>query len=274
MVDATRPIGRALAAPRRGVAAFFDGLAYPFRGARLVYRDEKGLAAYWLVPILVTLLALGAAVLAVVRYEDAATSALWPAPTGDGWEGDLASFLHALFEALVVALLAIAALVATLLVSGVVSAPFNGRLGEILDERVTGLVAPPFALGRVLRDVGRVLVIETTFFVVNALLVIVSLFAPVLSPVTGALGLAFGSLYFGVSYLETPQATRGRTLRERVALLGRHPWQILGFGTGVGLFLFVPLVNLLFMPAAVAGGVLLHAKLEALDASDPSEPPR
>ena len=36
----------------------------------------------------------------------------------------------------------------------------------------------------------------------------------------------------------------------------------LGFGAGVGLFVFVPLVNLLFMPAAVAGGVLFHAELE------------
>ena len=267
MVDATRPIGRALGAPRRGVRAFLDGLAFPFRGARLVYLDEKGLAIYWLVPIVVTVAALAASIAAVAVYEDAITSMLWSAPTGEGFEADLASFLHAMLEALVVIVLAVAALVATLLVSGIVAAPFNGRLAEILDERITGLRAPPFAIGRVLRDVGRVIVIETTFFVVNALLVIVSLFAPVVSPVTGALGLAFGSLYFGVSYLETPQATRGRSLRERVRLVGQHPWEILGFGTGVGLFLFVPVVNLLFMPAAVAGGVLLHASLEARDAA-------
>ena len=47
------------------------------------------------------------------------------------------------------------------------------------------------------------------------------------------------------------------------------------FGTGVWLFLFVPLVNLLFMPAAVAGGTLLFLELEraAEPASEPAALP-
>ena len=103
----------------------------------------------------------------------------------------------------------------------------------------------------------------------NAALLVVSVLVPVVSPVTGALGLLFGALYFGIAYVETPQATRGRGLRDRLELVHRHPAAILGFGTCVGLFLFVPLVNLLFMPAAVAGGVLFHA---ALDVSDRPAP--
>jgi uncharacterized protein involved in cysteine biosynthesis len=47
-----------------------------------------------------------------------------------------------------------------------------------------------------------------------------------------------------------------------------------GFGTGVWAFLFIPLVNLLFMPAAVAGGTLLFLDLEALEKahSQPASP--
>ena len=37
---------------------------------------------------------------------------------------------------------------------------------------------------------------------------------------------------------------------------------MLGFGAGVYLFLMIPLVNLFFMPAAVAGGTLLFLDLE------------
>jgi CysZ protein len=262
MAASTRPVRRALAAPRRGLAAFFHGLAFSFRGARLVYLEQSGLAVYWLVPILVTALALGASVAAVVTYADAITAWLWTPPSGEGWEADLARAIYVVFELLVTIVLAALAFVLTLLLSSVVSAPFNGRLAEILDERITGQTAPPFAIGRVLRDVGRVLVIETAFFALNAVLVIVSLVAPVLGPVTGPLGLVLAALYFGISYLETPQATRGRTLGERIALVRARPMEIVGFGAGVGLFLFVPLVNLLFMPAAVAGGVLLHAELE------------
>ncbi len=265
MIDARRPIGRALSAPRRGAASFLGGLAFPFKGARLVYVEHPGLVRYWIVPILVTLFAFLGSILAVVGYEDTLTSSLWAAPAGDGWEVDLARGAHWLFEALVVVVLVIGALVATLLVSGIVSAPFNARLAEILDERVTGRAAPPFAVGRALRDVGRAIVIESTFFAVNAALLLLSLFVPVLSPVTGAVGLAFGALYFGITYVETPEATRGRGLANRLRLVRRHPAAILGFGAGVGLFLCVPLVNLLFMPAAVAGGVLFHAALEASD---------
>lgn len=260
-------IGRALAAPRRGAAAFLRGLSFPFKGARLVYLEQPGLVRYWIVPILVTLAALAAAAFSVVRFEHTLTSSLWAAPTGEGWDADLARTAHAVFEGLVVVLLVVAALVLTLLVSGIVSAPFNARLAEILDEKVTGRVAPPFALGRVLRDVGRAVVIETTFFVVNAVLLVISLAVPAAAPVTGVLGLVFGALYFGVAYVETPQATRDRGLGERLRFVGRHPAAILGFGTGVGVLLCVPLVNLLFMPAAVAGGVLFHAALEASEAA-------
>jgi len=37
---------------------------------------------------------------------------------------------------------------------------------------------------------------------------------------------------------------------------------VAGFGTGVWILLFVPLVNLFFMPAAVAGGTMLFLGLE------------
>jgi uncharacterized protein involved in cysteine biosynthesis len=42
---------------------------------------------------------------------------------------------------------------------------------------------------------------------------------------------------------------------------------VAGFGTGVWLLLFIPLVNLFFMPAAVAGGTMLFVAVE-----DPGSP--
>jgi CysZ protein len=37
---------------------------------------------------------------------------------------------------------------------------------------------------------------------------------------------------------------------------------VVGFGTGVWVLLFIPLVNLFFMPAAVAGGTMLFVALQ------------
>ena len=40
---------------------------------------------------------------------------------------------------------------------------------------------------------------------------------------------------------------------------------VAGFGTGVWVLLFIPLVNLLFMPAAVAGGTMLFVELQSTE---------
>lgn len=267
MTTLPTPMKHALGAPRRGVAAFFSGLAFPFRGARLVYAERPGLVRYWIVPILVTLAALGGSLAAAFSFHDELTAAVWSAPSGEGWEGDVLRALHSVFDVLVTLALVAVALLLTLVVSGVVAAPFNARLADVVDEVTTGRTPPDFALGRALADVGRALVIESTFFALNVLLFVLSIAVPAAAPVLGVLGLGMGAYYFAIAYVEAPQASRHRTLGDRLRLVARHPMAMLGFGTGVGLLVFVPLVNLFFMPAAVAGGVLFFATLERENAA-------
>lgn len=238
------------------------GLSFPFRGARYVYLEHPGLARYWIVPIVVTVIALAGSVGAALALHDDVTAAMWAAPAGEGWQHDLLRALHGVLDVLVAIVLVLFALAVTVLVGGLVAAPFNARLAEVVDERVTGRAAAPFVLGRALGDLGRAAVIEITFFTINVVMLIASLVVPVLGPVLGPIGVLVACLYFAISYVEAPQASRGRSLGDRLRLVARHPMAMLGFGAGVGLFLFVPIVNLLFMPAAVAGGVLFHATLD------------
>ncbi len=260
---ATQAARQALSVPRRGVAGFFRGLGFVFRGARRVYIEEPGLARYWIVPILVTSIALVGSLGLVIAYHGELTNLLWTAPTGDDWLSWLGRGAHWLLDALLTLVLALVALIGTMLVGSVVAAPFNARLGEVLDERVTGHPTPPFALARVAMDVVRTLLIEIVFFFVNTILFIASVAAPPAAPVLGFLGLVLAGYYFAIGYLEIPQVARDRSLGDRWSFFKAHPMAILGYGTGVGLFLFIPIVNLLFMPAAVAGGVLLYAELSA-----------
>jgi len=69
--------------------------------------------------------------------------------------------------------------------------------------------------------------------------------------------------YFALDYVDWPATRRGLSVRARFALLRRHPLRMLGFGCAVWMCLFVPLLNLLFMPLSVAGGTLLFLDLEA-----------
>ena len=252
----------AVSAPRRVVLGFFRGLGLPFRGAKLVYFQHPDLARYWAIPLVVTSAVLVASLWAVFHYDDALVSMVWsePAAAAEGWEGWLLAFAHGAFGVLVDVLLLILALVVTLIVSSVVAAPFNARLAEVLDLRVTGTKPPAFALGRVAMDLVRAAVIEVGFAVVNAVLFIAGLALPVASPGLFVIGMIAWALYFGIAYVDAPLASRGLTLGQRLSFVGKQPMAMLGFGTGVGLFLLVPIVNLLFMPAAVAGGVLFCAE--------------
>ena len=75
--------------------------------------------------------------------------------------------------------------------------------------------------------------------------------------------LVFTASYFALDYVDWPATRRGHSLRQRFGLLGRHPLRMLGFGFAVWATLFVPLLNLVFMPLSVAGGTLLFLDLEA-----------
>lgn len=244
---------------------FIRGLALPFRGARLVYVEHLDLARYWLVPIGITLLVLALSVAGVLHEAGALTRAIWPTPaSGDGGDwGWLLGIAHDAFSLLVDVVLVVLALLATLLVSGIVAAPFNARLAEVLDERLHGVRPLPFGVRTLVRDLVRSAVIETTFGFVNLVLFVLGVAVPAAAPVITIVGLALWALYFGVAYVDVPQATRGRSLAERARFLASHAAAMLGFGTGVGIFLAIPLVNLFFMPAAVAGGVLFTAEAEA-----------
>jgi CysZ protein len=254
----------AIAVPRRGVVGFFRGLSLPFRGAKVVYVEHPDLVRFWLVPILVTLAVLASSIWAVFHYDDTLIGMVWsePTSTAEGWEGWLVDLLHGAFSLLVDALLLVLALLVALMVSGLVAAPFNARLAEVLDERLSGVRPPPFELKRIAIDLLRAAVIESGFAVINLVLFVAGLALPVASPVLFVVGLVAWALYFAVAYVDAPLASRGKTLSERFSFVGRHPMALLGFGTGVGLFLVVPLLNLLFMPAAVAGGVLLVSETE------------
>jgi CysZ protein len=77
---------------------------------------------------------------------------------------------------------------------------------------------------------------------------------------------AFTWLYFAIDYVDWPASRRGLSLRARLDLVRTRPFLMLGFGFAVAVCLFVPLLNLCFMPFAVAGGTRLFLDLDAFAA--------
>ena len=249
---------------------FARGLSYAFRGGRFVYFQHLGLARYWVFPILIT----GAALVSVfygaaTMYDDlsAAVWSLLPADWGDatGFAGALVTALRWLIELVSGLLITLLGLATVVVLSSVVAAPFNDALSEAVERILTGGAAPPFSLRRVAADVLRTIRLEIGKVLLYALVVgplfLASFFVPVLGQVVSLVGFALTAIYLGIDYIDWPAARRDWSVADRVAFTKRQLPAVAGFGTGVWALLFIPVINLFFMPAAVAGGTMLFVAM-------------
>jgi CysZ protein len=246
-------------------ADFVSGLLYPLRGLTIL-RRHPGLARYWFPPIVLTFIALVASFVFAVRYHDDAVALLWSQPIGDGFTTTLLAALHFLVRAAALLVGVGLAMVVCILAANLIAAPFNDALSEALEEIETGHPSPGFSFARLVRDLGRTLRVELTKLLVYCAVMGPLLVLSWLVPGVGQLlylvfGLLFTSLYMALDYVDWPASRRGLPLRERLSLLAMHPLRTLGFGFAVGACLFVPLLNLFFMPLAVAGGTRLFLDL-------------
>lgn len=260
-------IAKAAGAPVRGALGYTEGLKYPFRGARFVFRTHPGLARIYGVPIVLVLLALVALVHSVYTHHEAATAWLWPEPLGEDWWATSLRVLHGFAELLVGTLMLLVGYVLVTILGALVAAPFNDALSERVEALYTGRPGPAFSFRTLLRDLLRTIRLEALkillYVGVMLPLFLFGFILPVLGPVQTAAGFLFTTGYFALDYMDWPASREGLGVRARLAFVRDHLGPALGFGTGVWLFLFVPVVNLLLMPAAVAGGTMMYLDLRA-----------
>lgn len=249
---------------------FFRGLLYPVRGL-VILRRHPGMMRYWLPPIVLTTLALLISVWLASRYHDDALALLWTPPGQGDWQHWLLSALYWVVRAVAFVLGVGLAMLVTVVLANLFAAPFNDALSEAVEEVETGQPAPAFSLTRALRDLGRSVGLELVKVSIYAAVMAPLLVASWLLPGVGqALYMVFASLftwlYFAIDYVDWPASRRGLGWRARLGLLRVRPFLMLGFGFAVAICLFVPLLNLCFMPFAVAGGTRLFLDLESLSA--------
>lgn len=246
---------------------FVKGLSYPLRGLAIM-RRHGGLRRYWVPPIVLTALALIASVVLSVRFSDDVVALIWQAPEGHSFATRLLAALHAVLQLVALVLGFALGLAVTIGLASVFAAPFNDALSEAVELRETGGPPLTFSTARLVRDLGRTVRLELL-----KLLLYVAVLGPLLIaswalPGPGQiLYTSFASLftvvYLALDYLDWPASRRGFRVRQRIALLKVRPMMTLGFGVAVAGCLFVPLLNLFFMPMAVAGGTRLFLDLMA-----------
>lgn len=233
----------------------------------MVYRQHPELARYWAPPLVLAAIAMTGAAWLVLEYRDQLFALVWPTTYGgDGFVDTVLRGTRA-FVRFVMTLLAIGiGFVFALFAAQVTAAPFHDALSQAVEALHIGESPPAQTLAQLARDAARsvqlALVKLAIYFAWMLPLWLLGMFVPVVGPITQVvLGFALTVAFLAIDHLDWAAARHGLSVSQRLRLIGRYPGPLLAFGLCVWCFLFIPIVNLFLIPAAVAGGTLLFIDL-------------
>lgn len=246
---------------------FWWGFRFPWRGAKMVYFKHPSLIRIWIWPVLITIICMIAVGWAVIAWHDDLLALMWSAPEGEGFWVTVEQYARPVAQILIFIIMLVLGVLIIYLLSSVLAGPFNGMLSEEVERLAKGNPAPPFSIKTMVRDALLTIRLEGGKLLIYGLVMGPLFIASLLIPVVGQglysiFGVLFTMFFFSVDYTDWPLARRGHGAVARLRLVRAHFSRMFGLGVGVWLFLMIPFINLLFMPAAVAGGTLLVLDLE------------
>jgi CysZ protein len=139
-----------------------------------------------------------------------------------------------------------------------VAAPFNGLLAEKTQNLLYKTKIPSLSLSEMtFRTIKRQCQF-LAYFVPRFLGMIVLFFVPFIHPVYPFLWLIFTAWILSIQYQDFVMDNNLINFREMRSMIKGRGMLSLGFGIGINFISFIPLLNLLAIPAAVIGGVILY----------------
>lgn len=233
-----------------------SGPQYLREGLKLVL--SPGLRLFVLLPLAINLILFVALIgFAVRQFSGWLASLMGSLPS---W----LSFLDFLLWPLFVVLLLLMVFFTFTLLANIIAAPFNGFLAEKVEVVVRGADNfPPFSWAELLAMVPRTLKRELrklSYFLPRAIGLLILSLIPGLNLIATPLWLLFGVWMMAVQYIDYPCDNHKVSWDDMLAWLRAKRWQSLGFGGSTYLALLIPFVNILMMPAAVAGATLFWVR--------------
>jgi len=152
-------------------------------------------------------------------------------------------------------------------IASALSAPFNDLISQKTEELVAGIFTDtPFSVVQLLKDSTRSMYHAVRVLALYLALLLAALFL-LLIPGVGSLlftvmGTLLSAFMFAWEYLGYPLDRRRLTWNQKMTFFRSRLKPALGFGLGNVVVASVPVVNLLFIPAAVIGGTLLFLDME------------
>jgi CysZ protein len=237
-------------------APVLSGPQYLKEGLKLVL--SPGLRLFVILPLLINLIVFsGLIVLAVQQFSGWVEAFM---PSLPSW----LSFLEYLIWPLFVALVLLMVFFTFTLVATIIAAPFNGFLAEKVEVVVRGQDDfPPFSWGELAAMVPRTMSREMRklgYFLPRAIGLLILSFIPVVNIIAAPLWLLFGVWMMAIQYIDYPADNNKMSWQDMLAWLRSNRWQSMSFGGITYLALLVPGLNVLMMPAAVAGATVFWVR--------------
>lgn len=174
------------------------------------------------------------------------------------------SFLNYLLWPLCMGLLLLILFFAFTMVANFIAGPFNGILAEKVEVILTGKDDfPAFRWSELLTMVPRTFSREASKLIYTlpkvAGLLVLSLI-PGVNLLAAPLWLIFGVWMMAIQYIDYPADNHKLSWKDMLTWLRSKRWASLSFGGSVYLVLLIPVVNILMMPAAVAGATVFWVR--------------
>ena len=219
---------------------------------------SPGLRLFVLLPLLVNLVLF--AVLIGVAMQQFGQWVDYFMPTLPDWLGFLEYLLWPLFVVLVLLMV----FFTFTLLANIIAAPFNGFLAEKVEVVERGEDPFPAFSWRELaamvpRTLGRELR-KLAYFLPRALALLILSLIPGLNVLAAPLWLLLGVWMMAVQYIDYPADNNKLSWDDMLNWLRARRWKSLSFGGVAYLALLIPGLNILMMPAAVAGATVFWVR--------------
>lgn len=230
------------------------GIDCALEGLRLI--RQPGLRRYVIMPLAINII-IFAVVLgyAFVLFETWIDAIIGQFP-------DWASFLYWLIWPLAVLAAVVFLMYGFTILANIIASPFNAVLSVKVEEQMVGRLddVPQIVWWRVIpRAIGRELA-KIAYFLPRLIALLILTMIPFVNIIAPILLLLFGAWMMAVEYTDYAADNNEVGFRDLRRRLGANRLQSLLFGILVYVLIAIPVINLVLMPAAVAGGTVFWAK--------------
>jgi CysZ protein len=226
-----------------------NGMDCLIKGLQLITRP--GLRQYVIMPFLINVVVLSLFIgYGVTQY------GYWMTMLTDSLPAWL-EFLSWIIGVLAILMGIAVLLYAFTIVGNIIAAPFNALLAVKVEEHLLGITIAsdtPFYIVA-LRSVGREFS-KLRYYLPRLLGLLVLTLIPGVNALAPVLWLLFGAWMMAVQYTDVAADNNELAFGALRVRLGQHKLDALWFGLVVYIIVAIPLLNLLLIPAAVAGGTV------------------